>query len=159
MSVTFSPSFVPTGRTVIVTLDPETGEDVTLATFDSYADAQDAYRSVVDTQRPEYGASIMAEDANPDAPSVNMANSRAVDILIALDLDTEDLCGAEDGATFYARTLIALAQDRDEAAVPSFRDGNMVVGGRREGYVTERLTQLLEIADYARAKDLRVVWG
>lgn len=159
MSVTFAPSFVPTGRTLIVTLDPETGEDVTLATFGSYADAQDAYRSVVDTNRPEYGASIIAEDANPDAPEVNMCNSRAVDILLALDLDTEDLCGSEDGATFYARTLIALAQDRDDSAVPSFRDGNMVVGGRREGYVTERLTQLLDIADYARGKGLRVTWA
>ena len=162
MSVTFSPELVTTARCAVTLYNPETGNDDVLAMFDSYAEAQANYETVSaahDADGVVVSTWITPEAVYPEAPEVHMCNGRAVEVMMALDLDIEDLCGGEDAETFYARTLIALAQDRDDAEVPGFRDGNMYYGGRREGYITERLTELLEVAEFARAKGLTVTWG
>lgn len=161
MSVTFSAEFKTTGRFTIKSWNDAASDFVPFAgPFASYDEAASNFRTAcaahgVDT----LDAHISVEAAYPNAPEVNMANSRAMDLLMAMDLDPEGLCGGEDAEVFHARVLVALAQDRDDAEVPGFRDGNAYYGGRREGYVTERLEQLLEVAEFARAKGLRVTWG
>jgi len=165
MSVSFYPEPTFTGRQAVVEYSYD-GEDVVVEVFDSYAAMQDGIAPYCHPDGylvGDYG--IRAEVVDPDAPEVNMANSNAQSVLLAMDLDPEGLCGSEDGARFYERVLIALATDRLDEAVPpmqmNLHDGKASVfyGGRRAGYITERLEQLLQIAEYARDRSLPVVWA
>lgn len=49
------------------------------------------------------------------APEVNFANVNARAVLQLLNLDTEDLCGSTDGATFRQRIFVAMNTDRSSA--------------------------------------------
>lgn len=161
MSVTFSADYVSTGRFFVVA----GGElaDERFGPYDTATEAREARQALPESLYP-YGVFIQAESLTASLPSVNMANSNAADVLLALDLDTDDLAGSEDAATFRARVLVALATERIDAAEPAYSErmagGAMLhSGGRAEGYVGERLAALLEVAEAAEGYGVRVVWG
>lgn len=104
-----------------------------------------------------------------DAPSVNMANGNAVEVLRALGLvEVEtgevDFCGALPAEDFLGRILLALALEPISAERPSMQmlgEGNgatVVLSGRREGYMQERLADLRSVAAYAQERGLDVIW-
>lgn len=94
-----------------------------------------------------------------EEPSVDMANANAAAVLDVLGLPVDDMAGEEDAEAFLGRVLLALAVAPASAELPTFQEGNVVFGGRRAGYVQERLAQLRGLAETARALGLRVTWG
>lgn len=103
-------------------------------------------------------------DAVEGVPTLNMANSNAREVLMALDLDAEDLCGREDADTFVARVLVALAADRLDDARPAWSEqgsggATMLWSPRPAGYITERLERLLAIGEACRAAGRAVCWS
>ena len=160
MSVTFAAESVTTGRCYIACHTDE-GE-VRFGPYESFAEAQEAAVALqADTSL--HGRFIEAESLTSGLPEVNMANSNARDLLLALDLPTDDLCGHEDAATFRARVLLALATDRLDAEEPAYtvkQEGGATFhfGGRRAGYVEERLIGLLAVAEAAEGYGVGVVW-
>jgi len=95
---------------------------------------------------------------------VNMSNTNARDILSALGLDYEDLCGDMRGRDFrkLCESALAKSQPGDEPrAIVITRSpigGTFIECGREDRYVTTRLQQLLEVAK--SAGDIGVVaWG
>ncbi|MEV6655021.1 hypothetical protein [Streptomyces sp. NPDC051219] len=85
---------------------------------------------------------------------VNMANSNAARVLGTLGY--AELYGDKDAQLFLGRVLLALALDPEDAGRPAVTDGRFTDCGRSRGYTGARL---YELAEYARARGLRVTWG
>lgn len=172
MSVTFAPGFISTGRFFIEAL-PETGDAVRFGPYEGYEAATAAYEALRPTFDADYvyGAFIEAESVTGALPSLNISNSNAVSVLMALDvpMDEEspygyDLCGSEDAATFKARVLTALATDYDDEALPAVTTvleggATWVQGARPAQYVSDKLTALYAIAEAAEEYGVSVVWS
>jgi hypothetical protein len=110
-----------------------------------------------------------------EAPSLNVANGNAIVLLEALGLlgevrDTAlgpmamDACGAMDAEAFLGRVLCAEVMSVGDPGTESetlAEEGcaTMVMVGRPEGYVDSKLSALREIALWAQAHDVAVVWG
>ncbi|MEW2085751.1 hypothetical protein [Streptomyces sp. NPDC005283] len=60
---------------------------------------------------------------------------------------------------FLGRVLLALALDPAGAGRSAVADGRFVDCGRARGYAQSRLSELRELAEYARARGLRVTWA
>ncbi|MDG4792066.1 hypothetical protein O7626_40330 [Micromonospora sp. WMMD1102] len=107
--------------------------------------------------------SITFAPATVGGPTVNMANGNAAQVLDLLGL-TNDGCGelaAEDflGRVLLAQALSDVATD-DTRGLPARIEGtNWIDCGRRPGYLAERLTQLHEIASWARERNAVVMWS
>lgn len=162
MSVTFQQAPVFTGRSLIVTVGDE-GDFKTLASFASYAEAEAAFLATVGNG-DRWDFFIQAEALFSDAPEMNVSNGNAMDVLMALGFDAEAYCGSEDSETFHARVLVALAENRIDAGLPTFTDGGngsatIVHCGREAGYVTDKLERLLVIAEFALANGQNVQWS
>jgi hypothetical protein len=110
-----------------------------------------------------------------DAPCLNVANGNAIVLLEALGLlgevrDTPfgptpmDACGSLDAEAFLGRVLAAEVMSVGDPGMPretfKIEAGPTIVGwGRRAGYVDEKLAVLREIALWAQAHQVPVVWG
>lgn len=97
-------------------------------------------------------------------PLVNMANGNAREVLMALELDAEDLWGCEAADAFLARVLISLAVDRLDDARPEWiqkgeRGPTVIHTARPAGYVNHQLERLLELAKACRAAGREVCWS
>jgi len=98
---------------------------------------------------------------------VNMSNANAAMILavLGLDVDPEDgIMGSMDAEQFLGYVMMALAAERDNAAVPATVDSlpgcaTVVDCGLPEGYVEERLTQLADLATEAVRLGRTVHWA
>jgi hypothetical protein len=168
MSVTFSVEALPVG-----TFTAKCGEDgPIIAHVGAYETAVAAVTTHQATcEECTHYRPFVSADVDVDGPEVNMANANAARVLLALDLDTEDMCGHEDGAAFLARVLVALGTDRVDAEVPTregrnlpgmpamFGDAYVIDCGTPAGYVTERLEQLHEVAAEAARLGRSVQWA
>ena len=101
---------------------------------------------------------ITPVDGTEDLPQVNVSNTNAVSLLEALGLD-RDPSGSVDAADFVARVLLALSSDVPSPAVAEVVDGNVIHCARHEGYVQDRLQQLLAVGEAARVANCAVTWG
>ncbi|MEU2454855.1 hypothetical protein ABZ605_32800 [Streptomyces sp. NPDC012765] len=88
---------------------------------------------------------------------VNLANSNAARVLGVLGYD--ELAGDAEADDFLGRVLVALALTPEDAGRPATAEGRFVDCGRRVGYVQERLEELYELAEEARARGLTIYWG
>ncbi|WP_394622365.1 hypothetical protein JNUCC0626_50380 (plasmid) [Lentzea sp. JNUCC 0626] len=148
--------------------------------FGDYADARDAllaipfaldygsseHRSVLPgcTEPelcPDYPLSVHAiEDL--ERPEVNVSNLNAAHLLYALGYgepgELDELFGDATPEEFRGRVLTALALAPVDAGVPSYQDGNWIEGGRRPAYLQDRLTELLDLADWCAQHARPVQW-
>jgi hypothetical protein len=185
MSVTFFPApGAPTGFRVGCSCPDNQGP-----VFGTYADAEAFYTkhdlpSAETLAGCEYaGREGYCEMDTPfikavyaeQAPKLNVANGNAIVLLEALGLlgevrDTAfgpmamDACGAMDAEAFLGRVLCAEVMSVGDPGSESetlAEEGcaTMVMVGRPEGYVDSKLSALREIALWAKAHDVAVVWG
>lgn len=84
---------------------------------------------------------------------VNVSRANFQSIMVALQLDAGTEYGTIDATDLKGRCLMALAL-ADDTALPGSDDkapgsARFIDCGRREGYMTDRLTALLEVAEQA----------
>lgn len=171
MSVTFQIEALPTGQYNFTcyadfTLPPQVSK-----AYDSHEEAlaaSKAHSQACQECSDGYWASAIY-DVNEE---MNVSNGNAVLVLSEIGLwdpASQDLCGSMDADDFLGRVLVALARERDGRAVParelprpmngSGRGPRVIMGGRPENYVHDRLTRLAEIATEAKRLGRCVVWG
>ena len=96
------------------------------------------------------------------APELTLANGNAADLLQLLGYPTGDGCGEADPADFTGRVLVAQAlldvATDDTNGRSEVTDGCWTDGGRRPGYLADRLNLLAGIARWAAEHDGVVVW-
>lgn len=93
---------------------------------------------------------------------VNVSNANAATLLEVLGLDTIELMGAESAEGFLGRVLMASAVSPEDAGIPAHvAVGNprWIEGGRRPGYIQERLEQLRTLAEFARSGQAQITWA
>ncbi len=106
------------------------------------------------------------------ASGVNLANANARSILSLLGLltvegegidrdpvVTVELVGACDAEDFLGRVLLAEALAPADAGVPTYAEGNVVYGGRSEGYTQARRADLRTLAERAVAARRSIGWA
>lgn len=96
------------------------------------------------------------------APSVNMTNGNAAQVLDLLGLDFDGNWGetsAEDflGRVLIAQALLTVATD-DAHGLPAVEDRNWTDCGRRPGYLADRLADLRRLATWAIDNQATVAW-
>lgn len=118
------------------------------------------------------------EQVSAEELEINVSNYNARHLLGTLGFDTEELCGEATGEVFLGAVLIAQGLAPADEGVPSHEltadekaadpvlamlgtsTGMTVIhAGRHEGYTEERLDGLRELAQFAFARDLTVVWS
>lgn len=122
----------------------------------------------------EMGQCFITATFIEDAPSLNVSNGNAIVLLEALGLlgevtDTPfgpvpDACGSLDAETFLGRVLAAEVLSVGDAGTETetlVEEGRatMVMCGRPEGYLDAKLAVLREVATWAQAHQVPVVWG
>lgn len=100
---------------------------------------------------------IRADQAG--TPEVNMHNGNAARVLDLLGIAWDGDLGEATAEDFLGRVLLAQALAGDDEGVPAIEDGRWHVGGRRPGYLAGTLTELADIAEWARRAGAAVVWG
>ncbi|RLK54436.1 hypothetical protein [Actinokineospora cianjurensis] len=110
---------------------------------------------------PDYPLSVRAiEDL--ERPEVNVSNLHAAHLLHALGYGElgrlGELFGDATPEEFRGRVLTALALAPVDMGVPSYQDGNWNEGGRQPTYFQDRLTELLDLADWCAQHARSVQW-
>lgn len=128
--------------------------------------------------RPEF---LDTDDADwffdsGEIPTMNLANGNAANVLGALDLvsvergmsrdpfNTEELVGFADAELVLGNALAYLAVEPEDAGLDAHENfpgsGGMTVidTGRREGYLQEKLQEVVKIATWARDHGRRFEW-
>jgi hypothetical protein len=93
---------------------------------------------------------------------VDMSDSNAGRVLDALGYGTGAMDHFDGAEPFLGRVLIALGLEPADEGVPAHQDGpRWTEGGRRPGYLQERLEDLRALAERGRAlgDDVEVVWS
>lgn len=90
---------------------------------------------------------------------VNMSNRNAFAVLDALGLSYDGNGGEIDPRDLMARIDIVLAVSPASDAVPTVQHGNMTVCGRPEGYVQNKLNEILRVCEDAVEMNRNVVWA
>lgn len=117
-----------------------------------------------------FGIFPSAIHAGGEGPTVNMSNGNSVAVLEALGLKTDEddfsdvCCGSLSAEDFKGRVLMALAvapiSPERVTEVTNLPTGSTIVNcGREEGYLQEKLEQLLEVADFALEAARSVTWA
>lgn len=192
MSVTFAPVTTGTGTWEARCMCVEDAP-APQASFGSYGDASMwlslykaapyALRGCTDEMCLAYGPYLSEVQSEGSAPSVNVSNMNARDLLDVLGIEVVDgdLWGTMSAEDFEGRVLMALAVApvSAERLTEQAKAGQVVIGpegigidpsreaegatfvlcGRPEGYVQERLESLREVATFAREHGLEVSWG
>ena len=165
MSVSFYPEVQDAPTRLACSCEEQVGETI-------YKSRSEAYNAVYTTQTatvPVCGDELCAAysvsfvEVN-ETPYVNVSNFNASAILDVLGIQVgEDFdyrcAGSMDAEDFLGRVLLADAVQPVSAELPSYREGNLIRGAREEGYVNSRVNELREVAEYARARSLKVCWG
>lgn len=166
MSVTFAVDYIPTGEFNFSCYD----EHLNVTTFGTYSSYDDAVLAIaahkLDCDECNYGGCYANAVVDVDV-SINLSNMNALMILGILGIDAnmdDGIVGSLDGADFLSYAMIALAAERDNAAVPSVVESNagcatMVHCGLPEGYVEDTLSVLADLATEAMRLGRRVVWS
>jgi hypothetical protein len=107
-----------------------------------------------------------------DGFDVDLCNANALMILSILGLDTDDeLAGSATAEQFLGHVLLALAEDRDGAAVPAVEmpratndegrpvGAQLIYGGLSEGYVASTLGRLHHLAAEAQRLGRDITWA
>jgi hypothetical protein len=155
MSVTFSPAADLTlPHTVSCYCE-------VISTHNSYAEAYAALAHTVVSCDDPY-CSPMVETAIME-PEVNVSNMNAEALFDVLGITGEhfsDYCvGSMSAEDFMGRVLLAQAVAPVSALIPTIIEGNMVHGGRVEGYVQEKLSMLHNVAMFAVENNREICWG
>ena len=97
--------------------------------------------------------------------SLNVSNANGLALLSAMGVEA-DYCGSMDAEAFLGHVLVGLATCDDSALEPCESMGflgmlNVRVHdmGRREGYMSDRLNVLRDIALTAQEHGLAVTWS
>lgn len=92
---------------------------------------------------------------------INMSNINARDVLDSLGVNIEDegWAGSFDARDLMARIDIALSIAPSSAEIPTIQERNMVICGREEGYVQNRLREILAVCEDAVNLNREVLWG
>lgn len=106
---------------------------------------------------------IRPTTAHHDAPQVNMANGNAAALFDLLGLDFDGDWGETTAADMIGRALLAagllnVATD-DERGRPGITDSRWTEGGRRPGYLAEKLGQVYRVAEWAQTHGAGVCWS
>lgn len=106
-----------------------------------------------------------AAEHAPEHLQINMSNTNAFRVCEALgiDLAADGWVGDMPAEAFLGRVLLALALQPDDAGVPSTESQEpggprVIEGGRRAGYIQERLQQLHALAVHATEVYSEVWW-
>lgn len=164
MSVTFSPAMNDNVAWIITCICGDWAYN-NRAEFPNYASANAAVRGGIKPACADVYCDYAYVQPAIAEPECQMANGNAVALFDALGLIEEDAdfsdycCGSLPAKDFLGRVLMAQAVAPVSAEIPTYREGNIITGGRREGYVQERLEQLREVAEWAIKNDREVVWG
>lgn len=162
MSVTFSPEFVPHMEHKLVCACGAWNSE----TYASFDDARNALTVSNVTSECEdvycYG-NVFVEPAGY-VPEVQMSNSNASMILDVLGFKvgedfSERCCGSLDAEDLMGRILISQAVNPEDEGVESFTSGNIIDSGRPFNYTEGKLESLLDVAEYASARCLKICWG
>lgn len=106
---------------------------------------------------------ILDLTSRPGVPELNMANGNAAAVFDLLGLEFDGDVGEAPAEDFLGRVVLAQAlldvTTDDENGRPGYADGNWTTCGRRPGYLADRLTQLDQIATWAREHDAVVAWS
>lgn len=163
MSITFTVAFDPADITgyAVTSYDWDTGEQDTLGTFATRADAVAAYPALTaDRLEGSIDALVAVE-----YPEVNMSNTNAMYLMgiLGLPVDDDAYCGSITADELIERILLASAVDRDESATPDVVTttpglATWVECGLPEGYVSSRLAGLWEVATAAKNAGRLVQW-
>lgn len=165
MSVTFTPEIIAeidiSGYEVMC----YTNDERTIAIVDTYETAKAIAQKHSDSGCLDcsvYGTAIDTRFAMPH--HVNMANGNAAFVMSLLGIEFDDGCGAMDADQFLERLAFAGAIGRGDPGTVTIgykEDGGatMIECGRSVGYVDMRLDQLIEIAEWAKEHNRRVVWS
>ena len=169
MSVTFSIESIATGAFTAECYND--GAPIVLGPVDGYGaivPLMDAHKGACD-ECAAYGIYSQAVCDIDDALDVNVANTNARTLLVALGLDTsEDLCGSATGEDFLGRVLLAMAEDRDDTGVRSAVIGGSALGqsgatmidcGLAPGYFADRFGALHALALEAARLGREVHWS
>jgi len=105
--------------------------------------------------------------AMPGAPQINVGNRNACDLLSLLGLlpadeTDDDLAGNVTAEDFLGRVLVAIALAEttvDPAGRPDMASGRVIDLGYGAHYLPHRLIELRQLAEWARARSLRVWWS
>lgn len=103
----------------------------------------------------------------PEALQINMSNTNACRVCEALgiDLASDDWVGDMPAEAFLGRVLLALAISPTDDGMPSYEHQpvgtgpTVIEGGRRPGYLQERLAQLHALGEYAISMRSEVWWA
>ena len=122
------------------------------------------FQGCTDSVCLEYAPIVTFIDGTEDAPTVNVSNMNASDILEVLGYEDEDLSGSDSGESFLGRILMAVAvapisAERITETHESEHFGVVTMCGRVEGYVQNVLNELRSVADAAVKNNMVVVWG
>lgn len=135
--------------------------------FATYQEAADAYAAAVSAgTASRQCCSLSPRYRLGDLPSVNMANSNALDMLEQLGLNADDepaWCGSVDPEDLRGRILLARALGADMGR-PVFRDvgshgAQLFDAGRPPGYFAEKFDLLDEVIAAAIHHGRTVVWS
>lgn len=99
------------------------------------------------------------EDINEDAPYVNVSNHNFEDIADALGIPHGDGTGLMNADDLLGRILVALAVSPESAERPTYNEHNIILCGREEGYVQNKLIALQEVCELAKSLNRDVVWS
>lgn len=158
MSVTFSIESVATGAFQITCYDENVGS-VVVGKADSYDGilVEMGLHKMVCEECAHYGCYPESVSDVSDDLDVNVANTNARLLLVALGIDDEDgdLCGTVEAEQFLGAVLLAMASDRDDSGVASAVIGGAEVGqsgatmidcGLPAGYFADRFASLHALA-------------
>lgn len=90
---------------------------------------------------------------------VNLSNTNARFVLDKLGFDVAELVGGCSAEEFKGRVLLALALYGHDEGVPPTTTGNVTDCGRAEGYLQQRLTELLALSENALSDKKWVCWA
>ncbi|TLQ39474.1 hypothetical protein FEF34_38070 [Streptomyces marianii] len=100
--------------------------------------------------RPGVSADSAAHQAEAPANSVEPTNQRPL---------TGDGAGDTTAEDFLGRVLVALALTPEDEGIDGYWSGRTHMGGRRAGYLQQRLAELHALAQWCAARGRGVVWG
>lgn len=155
MSVTFSPT---PDLALPHTVSCHCG---VISTHNSYAEAYVALQNTTLSCDDPY--CYLNVEPTIVEPEVNLSNHNADELFYTLGIEGEtfsDRCvGSMSPSDMLGRILIAQAVAPASSEIPAIIEGNMVYGGRGEGYIQEKLAALYTVAVFAEAHKREICWG
>jgi hypothetical protein len=160
MSVTFHPTKTPTAE--LCELRYWCDMETTTVTADVARDVAHTH-SITCSECGGYGGVLV--DEVHDFVTVNLANGNAARVMQLLGYTGDDIyCGSAAVDDFLGRLLVAdgLLETSDERAPQTFtghRGATLIDLGERAGYLNEKISLLIDLANWAKANNSDICWG